>query len=266
VSALLSRVRGVRGVRAVVDQLEVHEEAGKIPDLQPRNRRTTGPRSELLQERWSPATRLAFGSVGAALTAYGLIRRSWATPLAVAGSGMFLRAYCNTSFRKSLGIDREQRGIEIQKTTFIQAPVEQVYSFWARPENLAQIMTHIKDVSKTNESYRWTVAGPGGVPVSWNSVITEQVPNQVIAWESEPGSAMRNRGCVRFESANGGTRVHLRMFYNPVGGMLSHSLASFLGVDPKHVLDEDMVRMKSLFEKGATTAHHHKVTREQLSA
>src|SRR6185437_12256552 len=34
VSALLSRVRGVRGVRAVVDKLEVHEEAGKIPDLQ----------------------------------------------------------------------------------------------------------------------------------------------------------------------------------------------------------------------------------------
>lgn len=266
VSALLSRVRGVRGVRAVVDKLEVHEEAGKIPDLQPRSRRTNGPRSELLQEHWSPATRLALGSVGAALAGFGLIRRSWATPLAIAGTGMFLRAYCNTSFRKSLGIDREQRGIEIQKTTFIQAPVEQVYSFWAQPENLAQIMTHIKDVRKTNESYRWTLAGPGGVSVSWNSVITEQVPNQVIAWQSEPDSVIRNCGCVRFESANGGTRVHLRMFYNPVGGMLSHSLASFLGVDPKHVLDQDMVRMKSLFEKGTTTAHHHKVTREQLSA
>lgn len=46
--------------------------------------------------------------------------------------------------------------------------------------------------------------------------------------------------------------------------MLSHSLVRLLGADPKHALDEDMARMKSLFEMGKTTAHHHSVRREQV--
>jgi hypothetical protein len=32
------------------------------------------------------------------------------------------------------------------------------------------------------------------------------------------------------------------------------------------VMDDDLVRMKSLFEQGKTTAHGETVTREQLSA
>lgn len=94
--------------------------------------------------------------------------------------------------------------------------------------------------------------------------MTRTIPNRLIEWESEPGSPLRNCGSVRFEPENGGTRVHVRRFYNPVGGMLSHSPAALLGADPKHVLDEDMARMKSLFEIGKTTAHRHAVRRNQV--
>jgi len=79
-----------------------------------------------------------------------------------------------------------------------------------------------------------------------------------------PGSAVRNAGMVRFDSVNGGTRVHLRMSYNVIGGVVAHTVASLIGADPKHVLDSDLGRMKSLFEQGRTTAHHHTVTREQM--
>src|SRR5439155_1840890 len=65
---------------------------------------------------------------------------------------------------------------------------------------------------------------------------------------------------------DGGTRVHLRMSYNPVGGVVGHVLASIFDADPKHALGDDLVRMKSLFEQGKTTAHEHTVTREELSA
>jgi hypothetical protein len=43
-------------------------------------------------------------------------------------------------------------------------------------------------------------------------------------------------------------------------------LATVVGADPKRILDDDLVRMKSLFEQGKTTAHHHTVTREQVTA
>jgi len=58
-------VRHVRGVRDLVDRLEVHEDAAGIPALQggvPR----TGPRSELLQARPSPAARLLMAAAGLA--------------------------------------------------------------------------------------------------------------------------------------------------------------------------------------------------------
>jgi uncharacterized membrane protein len=261
---LVAGVRGVRGVRAVENRLEVHQEPGNHPDLQPGNRPPTGPRAELLQDCWSPATRLAAGAAGIALALLGRRNRIWGFPLRTTGGAIFLRACCNRGYRRALGLDREDRGIEIQKTTHIDAPVERVYGFWSRPENFALIMSHVKEVQNSNGSYRWTVTGPGGLSVSWSSRMTQAIPNRLIAWESEPGSPLRNCGSVRFEPANGGTRVHVRMLYNPVGGMLSHSLAALLGADPKTALDEDMVRMKSLFEIGKTTAHRHAVRREQV--
>ena len=46
------------------------------------------------------------------------------------------------------------------------------------------------------------------------------------------------------------TRVHIRMSYNPPAGWLGHGIATAFGVDPKHSLDEDLVRMKTLIETG----------------
>jgi uncharacterized membrane protein len=58
-------------------------------------------------------------------------------------------------------------------------------------------------------------------------------------------------GRVRFAPAGDGrTRVQIRMSYNPPGGWLGHGVASMFGVDPKHSLDSDLVRMKTLIETG----------------
>jgi len=62
----------------------------------------------------------------------------------------------------------------------------------------------------------WVVEGPAGVPVSWDAVVTRFVPNQVLAWKSEPGSAVPNAGVIRFEpTGDGDTRVDIRLSYNP---------------------------------------------------
>jgi uncharacterized membrane protein len=60
--------------------------------------------------------------------------------------------------------------------------------------------------------------------------------------------------------------VHLLMSYNPPAGAVGHAMAKLFGLGPKDVLDEDLVRMKSFFEHGKTTAHRETVKREQLSA
>ncbi len=72
---------------------------------------------------------------------------------------------------------------------------------------------------------------------------------------------------MRFEpNADGSTRMHILMSYNPPGGALGHVLATIFGSDPKSVMDEDLARMKSLLEIGKTRAHGERITREQVSA
>jgi gas vesicle protein len=66
---LLSAAASVRGVHAVVNELEPHESAEGVPSLQGEGR-VTGPSLDLLQSNWAPATRALVGA--AALAAGGL--------------------------------------------------------------------------------------------------------------------------------------------------------------------------------------------------
>ncbi len=65
----LGSVRSVRGVCAVIDELERHD-SPDIPALQG-GRARPGRRSALLQESWSPTTKLMVGLVSAAAIATG---------------------------------------------------------------------------------------------------------------------------------------------------------------------------------------------------
>jgi uncharacterized membrane protein len=100
--------------------------------------------------------------------------------------------------------------------------------------------------------------------VHWDAVVTRMVPNEVIAWRSEPGSPIRNAGFVRFQPETGGTQVQIRLSYNPPGGAFAAAAARLFGADPKSEMDEDLVRLKSLIETGTTTAHGETVTLERV--
>ena len=76
-----------------------------------------------------------------------------------------------------------------------------------------------------------------------------------------------NAGVIRFEPTDdGGTRVDIRLSYNPPAGALGHLAALLFGDDPKSAMDEDLVRLKSLLEEGKASAPGKKVTREELAA
>src|SRR5215207_10311785 len=74
VNDLLTCIRAVPGVNEVESRLELHKEAGDVPGLQGGERRS-GDRFDLMQENWSPTTRLLAGAAGGALAVYGLSRR-----------------------------------------------------------------------------------------------------------------------------------------------------------------------------------------------
>lgn len=252
VDALLSCARSTPGVHGVNNQLRIHNRPGDIPNLQG-GRARGGARFELMQSNWAPATRLLATLAGGALMGLCLRRRD-AVGLAAGtlGFGLVMRGATNLETRRILGIGSGRRAIDFHKTINIDAPVERVFEFWKNPHNFPHFMTNVREVRDLgNGRSQWTVAGPAGFLVKWNAVMTEFITNKIIAWKSEPGSAIGNAGIIRFDPNNdASTRVTVRMSYSPPGGAIGHAFAKIFAADPKREMDQDLLRMKTMIETG----------------
>ena len=259
---VLASARATPGIRSVETALEVHEYPD-APALQGGSRRSFARRAG-----WKPTGQLLGAIAGGGLMLYSLGRGRLVGPaIRFVGATLLTRSMVNRTFGSLVGLDGGSE-IEIQKTVTIHAPVEEVFQFWSNYSNFPRIMSHLEEVRDLGDNRsRWVAVGPANIPVSWNAKLTESIPNKLLAWESEPESMVRNSGVVRFEPApENGTRINVRMSYAPPAGMLGHVVASLFGADPKHEIDDDLIRMKSLIELGRTTAHGHKVTRDQFQS
>ena len=248
VEPLLTRVWSVRGVEGVENRLEAHEQAGSISSLQggiPH----PGDTSLLRQSHWSPAFRFLAGVGGGALTIYGARRRDIFS--AAVGLGLMTRSLANMELEDLVGLGGSH-GINVQKTISINAPVRTVFELWSHHENFPRFMSRVLEVNDMgNGRYHWTVAGPAGMPVEWEAVITKLESDRLIAWKSAPGSMVEQQGNVRFRSVGEDkTVVEVRLSYYPPAGAIGHAVASLFGADPKSEMDEDLMRMKSFIETG----------------
>jgi uncharacterized membrane protein len=189
-----------------------------------------------------------------ALAGYGASRRDApGTLLAAAGIGLIARAAMNVEARRLTGIGGGRRAVDVQKTITIDAPVDEVFAFWSQYSNFPRFFSRVLDVrpSAREGQSHWTVAGPAGIPVEFDTEVSSLVPNERLGWRTIEGSPVAHAGLVRFEPAGDGrTRVHVRMSYNPPGGWIGHGVAAAFGVDPKSSLDADLVRMKTSLETG----------------
>ena len=84
------------------------------------------------------------------------------------------------------------------------------------------------------------------------TTITEDRPDEAIAWKSEPGSEITTEGRVEFIPAapGRGTMVRLTMRYDPPGGIVGKGIAKLLQREPHIQARRDLRRFKSLMETG----------------
>jgi uncharacterized membrane protein len=170
----------------------------------------------------------------------------------IAGAVVLARAATNLRLARLTGIGAGRRAVEVQKHLMIDAPVQAVWALWEDYESFPRFMTNVREVRRSQGGRsHWTVTGPLGTRLSWDAEETRRVPNELLAWTSLPGAAVQHAGVVRLEPVGGDrTRVEVTLSYNPVAGGAGHAVASVLGADPKKRLDEDLLRMKTLLEKG----------------
>ncbi len=249
-SQLMDCVRAVRGVKGIDDQLGVHADARGVSALQGGRPRSPG-RVDLMQESWSPATRFTITCAGAALAVAGSRRGGALGALAAVVGGLgIVRSTSNVPLRRLVGVSG-RRAIDVRKTIHINAPVERVFGALSRFEDYPSFMHNVRSV-RTHSDGRshWSAVGPGRLTVSWDAETSALEPNRLIAWRTMRNSPIQHAGIMRFEPMNGGTRLDIRMSYNPPGGALGHAAAVLFGADPKRQLDEAMIRVKSFLETG----------------
>jgi uncharacterized membrane protein len=240
-------VRTMPGVKELQNFLSGHEEHSQSVS-QP-NSYKQAKRETMLG--WSPSKRLVAGAAGVAAVVYGLKRKDFlGASISLLGGGLVATSTMQRNLRSVLAFSEGSPGFELEKTIRINAPVSDVFDFWVNPENYPRVFSHISAIDRLGENlFRWTVTGPAGIPVHWEGVITRTVPNTIVQWKSLPGSTVGNLGFIRVDpNYDASTRVLVRMFYRPPAGILGKFFAQMFGPDPRKTLDQDLKRLKMLFE------------------
>jgi uncharacterized membrane protein len=267
-STVLSSVKRVSGVVDVRDALERHD-AADVPSLQGSR---PLPRHGLARSRWSPSARWAVGGTGAAILMWGVRRGAPGFAVAALGAAALLRATTNRDFAALFGATggtaQRRAGIDVTKTVTVQAPLRDVFDYFTAFENFPRFMRHVRDLKRLDgDRWHWKVQGPGGLSFEWDATVTRCVDGEYVSWTSTDAAAVQNRGEARFEALpNGSTRLTIHLAYEPPLGAIGHAVAKLFGADPKRDLDDDMLRFKSLLERGKVTGRDGVVTRDDLSA
>ena len=146
-----------------------------------------------------------------------------------------------------------QQGIRVDRSITINTSRETVYSFWRDLENLPRFMKYVQSVKKIDDTRsHWTVEGPAGQTVEWDAEVINEIPNELIAWRSLPGTSVNNTGSVRFEHATAGrgTKVSVTIQYDPPAGPVGALVAKLFGREPEQEIDLELHRLKSILEAG----------------
>jgi uncharacterized membrane protein len=132
----------------------------------------------------------------------------------------------------------------IEKSIEVNVPVSKAYNQWTQFEDFPEFMEGIKEVRQLDDIHLHWVAEVAGKDKEWNAEISEQIPDQRIAWHSTTGA--RNAGVVTFHRIDDDTtRIMLQMDYEPEG--VIENVGDAIGVVSRRV-EGDLQRFKTFIE------------------
>jgi uncharacterized membrane protein len=135
---------------------------------------------------------------------------------------------------------------KIEDTIEVQVPVQQAYNQWTQFEEFPKFMDGIRSVQQLDDKHVQWVAEIRGESRQWTTEITEQRPDEKVAWKTIEGE-VKNDGVVTFEPmGDAQTRVNVQM--DVEGESTAENVAGdLLGVVKKQV-HGDLERFKQLIE------------------
>jgi uncharacterized membrane protein len=133
---------------------------------------------------------------------------------------------------------------EIMEAVEVNVPVRTAYDQWTQFETFPRFMEGVKQVRQLDDTTLEWVADVAGKEKRWKAKITEQRPDERVAWTSIDGA--RNAGVVTFHRLDEGkTRVTLQLDVDPEGPV--ENVGDVLGLVKRQV-EGDLKRFKEFIE------------------
>ena len=138
----------------------------------------------------------------------------------------------------------------IERSIEVDVPVRTAYNQWTQFEDFPSFMAGVQSVKQIDDTNLHWKADIGGIQREWDATITEQTPDQRIAWKATDGTA--NAGVVTFHRLDENrTRVMLQITID--GDDLIEKIGEKLGIIESQI-EADMDRFKEMIEsRGAET-------------
>jgi uncharacterized membrane protein len=106
----------------------------------------------------------------------------------------------------------------IEKSIEVNVPVRTAYNQWTQFEEFPKFMEGVQEVKQLDDTHLHWKAQIGGKDKHWNAVITEQRPDERIAWKSTDGA--KNAGVVTFHRlSDQKSKIMLQIDYEPEGAV-----------------------------------------------
>jgi uncharacterized membrane protein len=155
---------------------------------------------------------------------------------------------------------RERAGHTVHESVELDVPVSTAYNQWTQFKEFPTFMASVQEVRQLDDTHLHWKAVVAGKVKEWDAEITEQIPDQRIAWRSTSGAD--NSGVVTFHPlSDSRSRVELQMQYQPE--TFTEQLADAVG-GVKLTTRGNLRRFKMLVEtrgketgawRGTVTAH-----------
>ncbi|WP_426321097.1 SRPBCC family protein [Microbacterium sp. E-13] len=135
---------------------------------------------------------------------------------------------------------------QIIETIDVDVPVSTAYNQWTQFETFPQFMDEVVSITQIDDTHNHWVVKIGPVEREFDAEITEQHPDERVAWRSIGGETA-HAGVVTFHKlTDTSSRVTVQLDWEPTDAL--EKLGSLVGAG-KHAVKKDLDNFKEFIEK-----------------
>ena len=132
----------------------------------------------------------------------------------------------------------------IEQSIELDVPVQTAYNQWTQFEEFPRFMEGVEEIRQIDETHLHWVAEFGGTRHEWDAEITEQSPDERVAWRNTDGKD--NAGVVTFHRlSDTRSKVMVQMDFVPED--LKEKIGDAIGA-PERRVKGDLQRFKEMIE------------------